>query len=75
MIGRDAQVFMDNFKDIDCLEVVICESMMGAVTKAYSLANQGEVVLLSPASASLDMYSNYIERGNHFKEIVHQIIL
>ena len=45
------------------------------VTKAYRLANQGEVVLLSPASASLDMYSNYIERGNHFKEIVHQIIL
>ena len=66
---------MDNFKDIDCLEIVICESMKGAVTKAYSLANQGEVVLLSPASASLDMYSNYIERGNHFKEVVHQIIL
>ena len=75
LIGRDAHVFMDNFKDIDCLEIAICESMKEAVTKAYRLANQGEVVLLSPASASLDMYSNYIERGNHFKEIVHQIIL
>ena len=75
LIGRDAHVFMENFKDIDCIEIAICESMKEAVTKAYSLANQGEVVLLSPASASLDMYSNYIERGNHFKEIVHQIIL
>ena len=75
LIGRDAHVFMENFKDIDCIEIAICESMKEAVTKAYRLANQGEVVLLSPACASLDMYSNYIERGNHFKEIVHQIIL
>ena len=60
---------MENFKDIDCIEIVICESMKEAVTKAYRLANQGEVVLLSPASASLDMYSNYIERGNHFNKI------
>ena len=75
LIGRDANLFMENFKDINSLEITICQSMNEAVAKAYSLANQGDVVLLSPASASLDMYSNYIERGNHFKEIVHQIIL
>lgn len=75
LIGRDAHLFMENFKDIDGLEIIICESMKEAVANAYSLANQGEIVLLSPACASLDMYSNYIERGNHFKEIIHQIIL
>jgi UDP-N-acetylmuramoylalanine--D-glutamate ligase len=74
LIGRDASLFMENFKDIDSIEIAICKSMKDAVAKAYSFANQGEVVLLSPASASLDMYSSYIERGNHFKEIVHQIL-
>jgi UDP-N-acetylmuramoylalanine--D-glutamate ligase len=74
LIGRDANLFLENFKDIDSIEIAICQSMKEAVTKAYSFANQGEVVLLSPASASFDMYSNYIERGNHFKDIVHQIL-
>ena len=75
LIGRDANLFLENFKDIDGVEITICKSMKEAVSRAYNLANQGDVVLLSPASASLDMYSNYIERGNHFKEIVHQIMI
>ena len=74
LIGRDASLFVEHFKDINSVEIAICQSMEEAVANAYNLANQGDVVLLSPASASFDMYSNYIERGNHFKEIVHQIL-
>ena len=74
LIGRDASLFVEYFKDINSVEIAICQTMEEAIANAYNLANQGDVVLLSPASASLDMYSDYIERGNHFKEIVHQIL-
>ena len=44
-------------------------SLEEAVSKAASLAESGDVVLLSPACASYDMFANYEERGNRFKEL------
>ena len=44
-----------------------------AVKKAKEVAEIGDVVLLSPACASFDMFKNFEERGNQFKEIVHQL--
>ena len=44
-----------------------------AVTLGKSLASQGDVVLLSPACASYDQYSNYLARGNHFRELVQNL--
>lgn len=41
-----------------------------AVKEAKSKAKQGDVVLLSPASASFDMFQNYADRGNQFAELV-----
>ena len=38
-----------------------------------SLAKPGEVVLFSPASASFDMFKNFAERGNIFKQLVNAI--
>lgn len=45
-----------------------------AVNKAFDAAQSGDVILLSPACASFDMFRNYKERGLRFKEIVKDII-
>lgn len=45
----------------------------GSLNSACHLAESGDIVVLSPASASFDMYSNFMERGNHFKEIVSRL--
>lgn len=49
-------------------------SMLHAVEIAAHLAKSGDVVLLTPGCASFDMFRNYQERGNQFKEFVRQII-
>lgn len=48
-------------------------TMDEAVQAAAALAESGDVVLLSPASASFDMYKNFEERGRHFKELVGRL--
>ena len=48
-------------------------SMEEAVARAASLAGEGDVVLLSPASASFDLYRNFEERGDHFKALVNAL--
>lgn len=50
-----------------------CTSLEEAVKVAYRFASIGDVVILSPASASFDMFKNFEERGNRFKEIVNSI--
>ena len=44
-----------------------------AVRTAKRIARLGEIVLFSPASASFDMFKNFIERGNKFKQIVQEM--
>lgn len=49
------------------------DSMAAAVAKATELATSGDIVLLSPACASLDMYSNFMARGDDFRGLVEQL--
>ena len=50
-----------------------CTTLKQTVEKAKEVAKQGEIVLFSPASASFDMFKNFEERGNIFKELVNNI--
>ena len=47
--------------------------MAEAVQKARALAKPGDIVSLSPASASFDLYPNFEVRGRHFKELVNAL--
>ena len=53
--------------------ITIVDSLEEAVYKAKKLAVAGDVVTLSPACASFDMFPNFMIRGNKFKEIVNNI--
>ena len=49
------------------------KSLKPAVRIAFDQANPGEVILLSPASASFDCFKNYKERGKLFKQFVRDL--
>jgi UDP-N-acetylmuramoylalanine--D-glutamate ligase len=49
------------------------QSMEEAVQTAYRLGKKNDVVLLSPACASFDLFDNYIQRGDLFKESVRNL--
>ena len=48
-------------------------SMEEAVSLCDKLAKEGDIVTLSPASASFDLYRNFEERGDHFKRLVQEL--
>ncbi len=54
-------------------EIVNAKSMNEAVGYSYQLANKGDVVLLSPACASFDMFENFENRGLEFKKSVRSL--
>ncbi|MFQ3175500.1 MAG: UDP-N-acetylmuramoylalanine--D-glutamate ligase [Psychromonas sp.] len=49
---------------------LLVETLDQAVDKIYTTAQAGDLVILSPACASLDMYKNFMQRGEHFKRLV-----
>ncbi len=55
------------------LEIARCDDYACAVAKARQMAKPGEVVVLSPAGTSYDKFRHFEERGNLFKELVHQL--
>ena len=53
--------------------IIDTTSMAEAVKSAYYLARNGDVVLLSPACASFDLFENYEDRGHQFKQEVRNL--
>lgn len=54
-------------------EIVDTRSMEAAVGEAARRARPGDTVLLSPACASFDLFKNYMDRGDQFREAVRQL--
>ena len=55
------------------VNVKMADSLDEAVKIAKDLANRGDIITLSPACASFDMYPNFMVRGNEFKDIVRSL--
>jgi UDP-N-acetylmuramoylalanine--D-glutamate ligase len=62
----------DHFKDM-VTQMYITEDVRDAVNQAQQWAEKGDVVLLSPACASFDLFKNYEDRGDKFKASVRNL--
>ncbi|MBC7744827.1 MAG: UDP-N-acetylmuramoyl-L-alanine--D-glutamate ligase [Flavobacterium sp.] len=71
-LGKDNKRIHDAFTD-DVDVIVNTFSAREAVEIAYHLAKKGDTVLLSPACASFDLFKNYEDRGNQFKQAVKEL--
>jgi len=71
-IGESSSTLVEIFEGL--VPSVVAKSMKEAVIAAAELAEpSGSNVVLSPACASFDWYSSYIERGTDFKKAVHEL--
>ncbi|QCR22905.1 UDP-N-acetylmuramoyl-L-alanine--D-glutamate ligase [Pontibacter sp. SGAir0037] len=73
-LGTDNAKLQEAFKRVVPI-VAETTSIDYAVRLSRSLAEEGDVVLLSPACASFDLFNNYEHRGQRFKEAVEKIVL
>ena len=73
LMGKDAKSIEAAAKRQGFTNYVFCRDMEECVRKAYELAVPGDNVLLSPACASWDMYTNFEQRGDHFKACVERL--
>jgi UDP-N-acetylmuramoylalanine--D-glutamate ligase len=72
LIGEAAQRIADELAPSG-VELLECGDLEHAVTEAARRADPGEVVLLSPACASFDQYTDFEQRGDHFKSLVRTL--
>ena len=70
LVGEATPDFVDAFQRTDYIDYVCAASFEDAVAKAREMAQSGDVVLLSPACASWDMFDNFEQRGDLFKDLV-----
>ena len=55
------------------LDIYMCDSLEKTIEIAKKSAKSGQVVLFSPASASFDMFKDFADRGNKFKDLVNKL--
>jgi UDP-N-acetylmuramoylalanine--D-glutamate ligase len=71
-LGIDNRKIIDAFKNVVDMMVEV-DNMRDAVNTAKHLTEKGDIVLLSPACASFDLFENYEDRGNQFKQEVRNL--
>jgi UDP-N-acetylmuramoylalanine--D-glutamate ligase len=71
LLGETQKRLAQTWKDL--APICLVNSMDEAVRRAYDLARPGEVVLLSPACASFDMFKDYAHRGDTFQKLVQEM--
>lgn len=74
LIGKDADVLQETLADTNVRQEKMA-SLQAAVTAAAAMAEEGDIVLLSPACASMDMFKNYAHRAQVFVDQVREIAL
>ncbi len=70
LLGEARPLLADALKGV--VPVILVKSMINAVREAVAVANSDDVVLLAPACSSFDMFTDYKQRGEVFKEIVER---
>jgi UDP-N-acetylmuramoylalanine--D-glutamate ligase len=71
-LGTDNRKIHEAFKEVAPV-IVNTTSAQEAVFASFRLASKGDVVLLSPACASFDLFKNYEDRGDQFKQAVREL--
>lgn len=74
LLGSEKEKIEAALKEVGYTAYKLTNTMEDAVNEAYAAAEDGDTVLLSPACTSWDMYPSYNARGDHFCEIVKDII-
>ncbi|WP_343343606.1 UDP-N-acetylmuramoyl-L-alanine--D-glutamate ligase [Terrisporobacter petrolearius] len=73
LMGETSSIIEKSAKEKDYKTIIKVNNMKEAVEASYNLAESGDVVLLSPACASWDMYKSFEVRGRDFKENVNNL--
>ena len=73
LIGRDAELIARGLAGTSA-RVEATGTLDAAVDRALAIARDGDVVLLSPACASLDQFRDYAERGERFADLVRSAV-
>ena len=73
LMGATADAIERAIRSHSDLPIIHVRNMEEAVKVAYATAAEGDIVFMSPASASFDMYKNFEVRGNHFKALVNEL--
>ncbi|ADG83007.1 UDP-N-acetylmuramoyl-L-alanine--D-glutamate ligase [Thermincola potens] len=70
VLGECADEIIESMNKVGFSNIYRAHTLEEAVRKAAEVANPGEIVLLSPACASWDMFKDFEQRGEKFKEVV-----